>query len=169
MIGHRDEDSQDRTYIDKGIIAEPEWDTIDKVLNPTTKDFYSSKPPLLTTLVAAEYWAIKNVFKVSIAEECPCVIPAILLTVNGLPYAIYLALIASMVAEIGATRWGHLYGLVAACFGSYVHTFIISLNNHTVAAYSASSRSMASSASTVPAGLLRRRRCLRAPRMGLVR
>lgn len=135
-IGHRDESPDTGTYIDKGIIAEPEWETIDKVLNPSTKKFYSSKPPLLPSLVAAEYWVIKRVFNVKITEQCICVIPLILVTVNGLPFAVYLVLIASMLQWLGATQWGKLYTLVAAIFGTYIHTFAISLNNHSVAAYS---------------------------------
>src|SRR4029077_4857506 len=43
-------------YGDRGIIFEDGYESVDKVLDPKTKLFYSSKPPLLTTIVAAEYW-----------------------------------------------------------------------------------------------------------------
>src|SRR5438132_634490 len=71
-------------YVDRGIITEDGWKTIDKVLRPDTHDFYSSKPPLLPTVVAGEYWLLKHSFGWSITEHLWEVVRAILLTVNGL-------------------------------------------------------------------------------------
>src|SRR5438132_13875525 len=51
VIGHRDR--ADDPSSDHGIVFEDGWQTVDKVLNPETRDFYSSKPPLLTLLAAA--------------------------------------------------------------------------------------------------------------------
>ena len=39
-----------KDYKDEGIIFEPGWGSVDKVMDPKTKLFYSSKPPLLTVL-----------------------------------------------------------------------------------------------------------------------
>src|SRR5262245_13787322 len=46
---------EDGTYRPGSIIAEPGWDTIDKIRRPDTLLAYSSKPPLLPTLLAGEY------------------------------------------------------------------------------------------------------------------
>src|SRR5262249_51465051 len=84
-IGHRDIDPESGKYTDTGIMTEDGWRTIDKVMNPETHDFYSSKPPLLTTLLAGEYWLLKKAFGWSIVEHRWYVQRIILLTVNALP------------------------------------------------------------------------------------
>ena len=44
-----------RLKSDSGIIFEDGWQSVDKMLNPVTLEYYSTKPPLLTFLVACEY------------------------------------------------------------------------------------------------------------------
>ena len=44
----------------KGICFEDGWQTVDLVLHPNDLQFYSTKPPLLSFLVAGEYWVIKK-------------------------------------------------------------------------------------------------------------
>ncbi|HZA33776.1 MAG TPA: hypothetical protein VE505_02555, partial [Vicinamibacterales bacterium] len=56
-IGRRYERA-DRTYTDQGLVAEPGWNTNDKILHPNTFRFYSSKPTLLPTVLAGEYWVL---------------------------------------------------------------------------------------------------------------
>lgn len=125
--------------VDSGIVTEDGWRTIDKVLNPDTQDFYSSKPPLLPTLVAGEYWLLHKGLGWSITDERQRweVVPAILLTLNALPWGVALFLLARLLERHGTTDWGRLFVLAAACFGTFVTTFSITLNNHTVAAWSA--------------------------------
>src|SRR5437868_50580 len=53
VIGKR-EMNEDGTWKDSGRIFEPGYDSVDKVMDPKTKLFYSTKPPLLTTLLAGE-------------------------------------------------------------------------------------------------------------------
>jgi hypothetical protein len=59
-IGHRDPSAAtpDNPYGDVGIVFEDGWQTIDKVFPPGQPNFYSSKPPLLPTLLAGEYWLL---------------------------------------------------------------------------------------------------------------
>jgi hypothetical protein len=133
-IGHRDIDPVTRTFVDRGIITEDGWKTIDKVLRPETQDFYSSKPPLLATLVAGEYWLLKNLMGWSITENRWEVVRTILLTVNGLVFLLYLMLLAQIVEQFGTSDWGRLYVLAAGGFATFVTTFAVTLNNHTVAA-----------------------------------
>jgi hypothetical protein len=133
-IGHRERDTVAGWYSDRGIIAEHDWKTIDKVLRPDTQEFYSSKPPLLATLVAGEYWVLKQAFGWSITKERGPVVRVILLTVNGLPLLAYLLLLTRLVEGLGRTDWGRIYVVTAACFGTFLTTFATTLNNHTVAA-----------------------------------
>src|SRR5262249_45356643 len=42
-----------------GIIFEPGWESVDKVLHPAKLEFYSSKPPLLSVLIAGLYWLLQ--------------------------------------------------------------------------------------------------------------
>src|SRR5262245_23154188 len=92
VIGRRDPSlvTPDNPYGDTGISTEDGWQTIDKVLKPDTQEFYSSKPPLLPTLVAGEYWLLKQAFGWSIVEQRWEVVRTILLTVNGLGMVVYL-------------------------------------------------------------------------------
>jgi hypothetical protein len=125
--------------IDRGIVTEDGWRTIDKVLNPDTLDYYSSKPPLLPTLVAGEYWAFHDGLGWSITDERHRweIVPVVLLTLNVLPWGIALWLLARLVERHGTTDWGRLFVVAAAGFATFVTTFSVTLNNHTVAAWSA--------------------------------
>jgi hypothetical protein len=140
VIGHRDGiDPTTDKPIDRGIAFEDGWKTIDKVMNPDTQDFYSSKPPLLPTLVAGEYWLVNKGLGWSITDERHRweIVPAILLTLNALPWGVALWLLARLAERHGSTDWGRFFVLTAACFGTFVTTFSVTLNNHTVAAWSA--------------------------------
>src|SRR5262249_15134925 len=129
----------DNKYGDVGIIREASWDTVDKVLNPTTQEFFSSKPPLLSTIVAGEYALLKELFGWEITGQRSrwWVVWTILLTFNVLPLVLYFHLLSRLADHFGATDWGRLFVLTAACFGTFVTTFAITLNNHTVATFSA--------------------------------
>src|SRR5262249_13414461 len=58
-----------RTKHDSGIIFEEGFQSVDKVLKPDTDEFYSTKPPLLTLMMAAEYWVLDRAFGWSMAES----------------------------------------------------------------------------------------------------
>jgi hypothetical protein len=137
VIGHRNLGPREGEYQDSGIITESGWTTIDKVLRPDTHDFYSSKPPLLPTLVAGEYLALKKLLGWSITGDNAKVVRTVLLTVNCLPFIFFLVLLSRLVERFGKTDWGRLYVMGAACFGTFLTTFSDTLNNHTIAACSA--------------------------------
>jgi hypothetical protein len=65
------------------------------------------------------------------------IVPAILLVLNALPWGIALWLLARLAERHGTTDWGRFFVVAAACFGTFVTTFSVTLNNHTVAAWSA--------------------------------
>ena len=132
-IGHREEYA-DGTYRDFGIIARPGWETVDIVMDPTTHRFYSSKPPLLPTLLAGEYWVLRDALNLNLRRDRLAVTRTILITVNLVPFVLYLLVFARLIERLGTTDWGRLFVFTTACFGTFVSGFLASLNNHTVAA-----------------------------------
>jgi hypothetical protein len=132
VVGHRDDEGNDT-----GIVFEDGWKTIDKVKSPDTDDFYSSKPPLLPTMMAGEYWVLQKVFGWHIKDRYALIVRIGLFTVSWLPMLIYLVLLARLVEHYGTTDWGRLYVLAAGCFGTMLTTFAITFNNHTVGAFCA--------------------------------
>jgi hypothetical protein len=126
-----------RGYIDTGIVFDDGYGTVDKVLNPETQDFYSSKPPLLPTMMAGEYWLLRRTLGWSITEQHWSVVRVIVLTFNWLPWILYLVLLARLAERFGSTDWGRVFVVGTACFGTLMTPFLISINNHTVAASSA--------------------------------
>ena len=130
VIGRREEGKPDT-----GIIFEDGYQSLDKVMIPETGEFYSSKPPLLTTLIAGEYWLLKKCFGWSIVRDRWLVVCTILLTVNVLPFAFYLLLLAKLIDRFGTTDFGKLLSFTTACVGTFLTTFATTLNNHSPAAY----------------------------------
>jgi hypothetical protein len=122
-------------YKDEGIVVEPGYETFDKVLNPATQEFYSSKPPLLPTMVAGEYWLLKRLFGWDIVRERWQVVGVVLVTINVLPLILYLVLLARLVERFGTTDWGKLFVVAAACFGTLMTPFLNTFNNHTLGTF----------------------------------
>jgi hypothetical protein len=120
-----------------GIASEDGWRTVDKVLHPERQVFLSSKPPLLTVLMAGQYWLLKHTVGWSIADQPYEVVRAGLLTFNVLPFALYLWLLSRLAEQFGATDWGRLFVVTAAAFGTLLTPFLITFNNHTPAAVAA--------------------------------
>jgi hypothetical protein len=133
-IGERDKNGKDHGFV----FEEYDWMTIDKVLDPKSgKHFYSSKPPLLPTMMAGEYWLLKKLFGWEISKQKWQVVYAGLFTFQWLPLLIYFILLARLVERYGATDWGRLFVLAAGCFATMPTLFAITFNNHTIAACSA--------------------------------
>ncbi len=122
-------------YHDSGIIFEPGYESVDKVLNPATHDFYSSKPPLLPTMVAGEYWLLKNLFGWDLEHHRWEVVDVVLVTLNVLPLIVYLLLLVRLVEQFGTTDWGRLFIVTAACFGTMMTPFLNTFNNHTLGTF----------------------------------
>jgi len=133
-----------KSYRDDGIIAEPQYRSLDIILRPldagdagksVDKEFYSTKPPIYATILAGEYWLLKKAFGWNIVKDRWLVIPAILLTVNVLPFAVYLVLLARLIEATGKTDFGRLLAFTAACVGTFLTTFSGTLNNHLPATF----------------------------------
>ena len=134
------------TYAIDEIVSQPNWDTIDMVKHdesgaaapgPDEGHLYSSKPPLLATLMAGEYWLIHHFTGATLAEHPYAIGRAIILTFNVVPLAIYFLLLARLVERFGATEWGRMFVFGAATFGTFLSTFAVAINNHLTAAVSA--------------------------------
>jgi hypothetical protein len=125
------------TYQIDDIVSEPNWDTIDMVQHKGADGklhLYSSKPTLLTTLLAGEYWLIYHLTGASLGEH-PYEIGRFMLgTINIVPLAIFLFLLAQLVERWGTSDWGRIYVMAAAALGTFLTTFAVTLNNHVTAA-----------------------------------
>ena len=137
VIGRRDRAriTPDQPYGDYGIAFEDGWFTVDKVLNPETHEYYSSKPPLLTVVMAGEYWLIKHTLGWSINEHPDAIVRIGLLTFNVLPLILYLWMMGRLAERYGATDWGRLFVVAAAAFGTLLSAFLITFSNHVPAAF----------------------------------
>ena len=100
-----------RVKSDTGIIFEDGYGSIDRVLRPDNFQFYSSKPPLFSTLIAGLYWLLQTLFGWSLdtrperfAHYHPAeVVRTILFLVNVVPFAIYLLLLGRLTNTFGKT------------------------------------------------------------------
>jgi hypothetical protein len=120
---------------DHGVITEPGWESVDKVLHPERLEWYSSKPPLLATLVAGLYWLLKMLTGWTLADHPAAAVRTILLLINGGLFVVYLALLARLLDRYAQTDWTRYFVLAAACFATLVTPFLITFNNHTLATF----------------------------------
>jgi hypothetical protein len=129
----------DGTYSDRAIWRtsgwDPDWDTVDKVLDPQTHKFYSSKPPLLATVLAGLYWLLQHITGWTLANNLWEVVRTMLVLVNVLPFLLYIVLLARLAERFARTDWARLYVVVASCFATLVTPFLVTLNNHTIGTY----------------------------------
>jgi hypothetical protein len=117
--------------IDK-VIQDPNWDTIDMVKHGG--HLYSSKPPLMATLMAGIYWIIYHVTGMSLATHPFIIGRMMLVIINVIPLAISFILLARLAERFGTTDWGRLFVIAAATFGTFLTTFAVAINNHLIAA-----------------------------------
>ena len=124
--------------IDK-VQTQPGWDTIDMVkhpLPPSDPDgpqyLFSSKPPLLPILMAAPYYVIYNASggKISFATDPYFVVRVMLVLINLIPVAFCWFLMSRLVERFATGDWAKLFLMGVICFGTFVSTFVATLNNH---------------------------------------
>lgn len=114
------------------IDAVPGWSTIDKVRHEG--HFYSTKPPLQSTLVAGVYWCVKRITGWNLIDHTADVSHLILLLVNWLPQVLSLIVTAMLVDRFARRDFGKLFVLVVASWATLLGPFTSSLNNHSPAA-----------------------------------
>lgn len=122
------------TYeIDSVIRRKTDWYTIDMVRHKGQdgrEHYYSSKPPLLPTLLAGQYWLLKNFSGVTL-EDSPLYIARVMLVVsNVLPLVLYFVILAWIVESLGSEDWSKVFVMACATWGTFLTTFAVTLNNH---------------------------------------
>lgn len=128
------------TYEIDAIVGQPTWDTIDMVehLGRDGKEhLYSSKPPLLATLIAGPYWLIHTLTGATLQDHPYEIGRAILITANILPLVLMYVVLAWVVERFGVSDWGRIFVMAGATLGTFLNTFAVVLNNHIPAAVSA--------------------------------
>ncbi|HEX5472049.1 MAG TPA: hypothetical protein VFW73_09190 [Lacipirellulaceae bacterium] len=128
---------EEGTYQIDSIVGQPTWDTIDMVQHlgrDGKPHLYSSKPPLLATLIAGEYWVIHRVTGATLGDHPYEIGRFILFTINILPLGLMFVILAWLVERYGTTDWGRIFVVGAATMGTFLNTFAIVLNNHVIAA-----------------------------------
>ena len=125
------------TYAIDDVVLERGWDTIDMVKHPGRDGqdhLYSSKPPLFATLMAAQYWLINRLTGATLGEYPYEIGRFMLVTVNLIPLIVYFFMLALLAERLGTTDWSRIYMMAAATFGTFLTTFVVSINNHLTAA-----------------------------------
>jgi len=123
------------TYEIDAIQDQPGWDTIDMVRHKGwdgQPHLYSSKPPLLATIMAGPYWVIYQCSgKTATLGTHPFEIGrALLILFNVLPMIAYFCVLAFMAERWASTDWGRIAMMATACFGTFLSLFAVAINNH---------------------------------------
>ena len=135
----------DGTYVLDPIIFSPRggrilgWHSIDLVRHggpDGEPHYYSSKPTLLTTLLAGEYWLVKKLTGATLAEQPHYVSRLMLVLTNVLPLAAALALLARLLDRLGGSDGVRIFAVAVASFATFLTTYAVTLNNHLTAAIS---------------------------------
>ena len=115
------------------------WYGLDTVYHKSSDGqwhYFSSKPTLLPTLLAGQYWLVQKFTGATLQEKPFYVARIMLLLTNVLPLALALLALAWLVEKYGTSNWGRLFVIAAACGGTYLTSFAVVLNNHLPAAVS---------------------------------
>ncbi|MCA9122600.1 MAG: hypothetical protein H6822_26060 [Planctomycetaceae bacterium] len=122
------------TYeIDSVIKRKTDWYTIDMVRHKgadAREHYYSSKPPLLPTLLAGQYWLLKNLAGVTLADNPFYIARIVLVLSNVLPLVLYFVVLGWCVESLGTNDWSRLFVMTCATWGTFLTTFAVTLNNH---------------------------------------
>lgn len=117
--------------------AEPGWDTIDSVVHPGNDGklhLYSSKPPLLSVILAGPYWLVTQLTGWTLGDH-PFLLGRFMLLLYGmLPLAIVITISCCCIELSGTTDRGRIWSAAAIAFGTLLTTFAVALTNHSFAA-----------------------------------
>ncbi len=115
------------------------WKSIDMVRHrghDQKEHYYSSKPTLLPTMLAGEYWLIRRTTGASLGAKPFLVMRLMLVITNVLPLFVYFVVLWKLLEKLTTNRLAILYTMAAATWATFLTTFAVTLNNHTVAAIS---------------------------------
>lgn len=116
------------------VIDDAPWTahTVDKIRR--NGHFYSSKPPLLPTLIAGGYALLRGLTGWTLESHPQLVVRTLLAVFNLAPLALFLWLYARHAAACTESLFDRAFCLVAAAFGTFITSYAVTLNNHTPAA-----------------------------------
>lgn len=134
------------TYAIDDIVSQPNWDTIDMVKHdghgnpapgPDEGHLYSSKPPLLATLMAGEYWLLHRLTGKTLGSHPHELGRILLFTWNVIPFALALLILARIAERYGTTDFGRVFVVAAAALGTLLSAYAVVFTNHWPAAFAA--------------------------------
>jgi len=109
------------------------WGTIDKVRH--NDHFYSSKPALLPAIVAGVYGVVLRITGWDLIRETEESSRLILTIVNLIPLTIAWFLVNGMLNRYAQQKYTKRLLLIAFIFATPLTTYLVTLNNHVVAAW----------------------------------
>lgn len=113
------------------------WQTIDLVRHrgpDGRQHYYSSKPPLLPTMIAGVYAAVRGLTGLTL-EQRPFFVGRLVLALVNLPMlAVLYGCVVSVILRHRIRPWGAIFLTAGTVFGTLVTPFAITLNNHLPAA-----------------------------------
>ena len=115
------------------IIARKGWNTIDKVRHRGAdgkQHYYSSKPPLLLSMHAAVYAAVRLITGLNILSTPFTAVRVTLLLVNWLPLAGFWWMWGRYWQRHSLSWWSFTMVMLLVTWGTFVSTFANTLNNH---------------------------------------
>ncbi|HBT78335.1 MAG TPA: hypothetical protein DEB39_15745, partial [Planctomycetaceae bacterium] len=123
--------------IDK-VQNEKGWNTIDMVKHPLPDDpdgpgyLYSSKPPLLVVLMAIPYAVMYHGSGglISLGNDPYVAVRTTLVIINLIPILFSWGILSRLIERYGTTDWGRIFTMGVVCFGTFLSTFVVTLNNH---------------------------------------
>jgi hypothetical protein len=132
-----------RALVDHGTFAIDEsiktrgWNTIDKVYHADSEGvlhYYSSKPPLLSTVMAVFYWVLQSVTGWTLEANPFPVVRSLVMFFNGILLLILFQSVRSTANLFSRTPWGSVWIVAAATWGTHLTSFAVTFNNHLPAA-----------------------------------
>lgn len=126
------------TYQIDDIDQNRRFSTIDKVRHRSNDQepwhFYSSKPPLLSTMVAGLYWIERKTIGLGLIGHTEFVTRLLLVFVNLIPMIAGLFSLRNCLRLLNVRLATRLFLLASAGAGSMLNPYLNTLNNHTPAA-----------------------------------
>lgn len=116
------------------------WYTIDLVQHrgrDGKQHFYSSKPPLLPTMYAGLYMAIRSITGYTLMSQPFIVVPMMLVIVNLIPLMLFWFLMVRWLSRDFSGTWATLIMAIVVSSATFLTTFVTTLNNHLPAAMAA--------------------------------
>ncbi len=113
-------------------LVKPVLWTIDMIM--VDGKLYSSKPPLLPTVLAGVVWVTQKVTGQTFHENPWFIERAVLIVAQVIPFAIMLVLLRRHLFRATESPFVRQFAMAIACFGTLLTPWVVALNNHVIAA-----------------------------------